>query len=117
MSNEPIQGKFLNMEPSAPTDPVCGERPAKGITVFKINQMNKDDYLCSQCRLSYGWTTKTVWLPTKFAIKGKLLLIDDDMTGNQEEWTVDEVYTPKLPYSYVNDRSQDYKKTREASDI
>lgn len=82
-----------------------------------MQTVSTGDYLCRQCQLSYGWTSKTFWIPSKFAIQGKLLLIDDDITGRQEEWTVDEVYGPELPYSYVNDRSQDYKKTREASDI
>lgn len=110
--------KFINLESiSDPNAPICGHRPDKGITVFRVNQISKGDYPCRQCQLSYGWTTKTFWIPSKFAIKGKSLLIDDDMTGIQEEWIVDEVYGPELPYSYVNDRSQDHKRTRKASDI
>lgn len=116
--SEKQEEKFLNLESiSDPNAQVCIPKPAKGITIYKVNQISKGDYPCRQCQLSYGWTTKTFWIPSKFAIQGKLLLIDDDMTGRQEEWTVDEVYCPELPYSYINERSQDYKKTREASDI
>ena len=79
--------------------------------------MGKDDPNCKQCELSVGWKSYTVWLPEKFAVNGKVLIIDNDMTGCKETWTVTEVYSKSLPYSYLNERSQDYKKTREASDI
>ena len=59
---------------------------------------------------------KTVWIPSKFAVKNKKLYIDDP-NGGREFWVVEEVYGKPVPYEEVNDRSQDYKRTREASDI
>jgi hypothetical protein len=87
------------------------------MTIKDLKKMTDDDNNCKQCKLSVGLTTKVSWLPSKFAIKGKVILIDDAVTGDQDTWTVDEVYGPELPYSYVNERSQDYKRTRRASDI
>ena len=87
------------------------------MTIKDLKKMGDDDPNCRQCLLEIGWTTKTVWLPSKFAVQGKRLIIDDDITGNKEEWIVYEVYNPELPYSYVNERSQDHKRTRKASDI
>ena len=73
-----------------------------------------------QCRLKgdspCDSVCKTVWIPSIHAKVGKPLIIDDPISGS-ERWVVEEVYSKELPYEYINERSQDYKKTREASDI
>ena len=75
------------------------------------------DYRCKQCLLSDGRRTYTAWIPEKFAIEGKIIDIDDDETGSKGRWVVKEVGKASSPYSYVNDRSQDHKRTRKTSDI
>jgi hypothetical protein len=52
------------------------------------------------------------YIPSKFAEVGKIIDIDDVAEG----LTVEAVYH-SMPYHVVNERSQDYKKTRQASDI
>lgn len=74
------------------------------------------DYTCQQCRLVNGSMHKTAWIPTKFAVKDKKIEIDDP-NGGREYWVVEDVYGAPVPYYEVNERSQDYKHTREASDI
>lgn len=73
-------------------------------------------YSCQQCRLVNGSMHQTAWIPSIFAIPNKLIAIVDDI-GREEEWTIEEVYGKPVSYKEVNDRSQDYKRTREASDI
>lgn len=60
--------------------------------------------------------TKVAWIPVKFAVMDKKLIIDDP-NGGREFWTVEAVYGKPISYEEVNERSQDYKRTREASDI
>ena len=74
------------------------------------------NYTCQQCLLVNGSMHKTVWIPSKFAVKNKKLYIDDP-NGGREFWVVEEVFNRIVSYSEVNERSQDYKHTREASDI
>ena len=74
------------------------------------------EYMCQQCKLVNGSMHKTTWIPSKFAVKGKSVVIDDP-NGPREQWMIEEVFNTILPYSEVNERSQDYKRTREASDI
>lgn len=52
------------------------------------------------------------YIPSSFAERGRIIDIDDVADG----LTVSEVYH-SMPYHVVNERSQDYKKTRQASDI
>lgn len=73
-------------------------------------------YTCQQCRLVNGSMHKTAWIPSAFAVKSKKIEIDDP-NGGRERWIVEEVFGATLPYNEVNERSQDYKRTREASDI
>jgi len=68
-----------------------------------------------QCELSRTETenTKTVttvWIPEKFAVKHKLIVI------NSVPWQISKVYG-RRDYKEVNERSQDYKHQRKASDI
>jgi hypothetical protein len=74
----------------------------------------------TQCKLIRGQETQTIWLPTKYATeKRRVGLREKTPQGGaywDEGWVVDEIYTT-LPSDYVLERSQDYKKTREASDV
>jgi len=64
--------------------------------------------------------TQMLWIPTKFATEGRHIgLREKTVQGGaywDEGWVVDKIFTT-MPSSYVLERSQDYKKTREASDI
>lgn len=58
-----------------------------------------------------GTRRSVVWVPEKYAVLGKVVkLIEED------GWEIIEVYNTR-PSAEVNERSQDYKKTRKASDI
>ena len=57
-----------------------------------------------------GLLITVTWLPDKFAIKNKSIIIDDF------QWTVNKIYN-KMPYKYINERSQDFKHQRKVSDI
>jgi len=69
-----------------------------------------------QCRLrrpTKDGTEETVaFLPEKFAVKGKWLKI-----GDINGWQVVSASGRKLSATTVNANSQDYKKTRRASDV
>ena len=73
-------------------------------------------YTCQQCYLVNGSMHQTVWLPSIFAVKGKTVAIVDDH-GGEVNWKVEEVYGRPVAYKEVNERSQDYKRTRKESDI
>ena len=66
-----------------------------------------------------GYQVDTAWIPEKFAIKGKFLQIKDPNGVFVNGWEVihgkaeDEV---ARDFTWLNERSRDYKKTRVASD-
>jgi hypothetical protein len=72
-----------------------------------------------QCRLSRrdstGETIRTVYIPEKYAVIGKTIRIDDD-PDTCHQWAIQETYGRMLS-SEVNERGQDYKRTRKASDV
>jgi hypothetical protein len=74
----------------------------------------------SQCKLTRNHEHQMLWIPTKFATEGRNIGLREKTPqgGNywDEGWTVEQVFTT-MPQDYVLERSQDYKKTREASDI
>ena len=74
------------------------------------------EYTCQQCELVNGSMRKISWIPSKFAVNNKKLYIDDP-NGGREFWIVERVFNRIMSYSEVNERSQDYKHTREASEI
>jgi len=69
-------------------------------------------YNSRQCLLNRNGLRTVSWIPEKFAIVGKFLKLKEE-----NGWQVEEVYDPAMAYEDVNERSQDYKKTRIASDI
>jgi len=73
-------------------------------------------YTCHQCYLRNGSIHKTAWIPSAFAKIDKKIIIDDP-TGGKETWLVEKVYGGPVSYDEVNERSQDFKNTRKASDI
>ena len=64
-----------------------------------------------QCKLRKGSIEDISWIPEKYAEKGKFLRIKDD-----NGWEVIEVFS-FMDEKELIPRSQDYKKTRIASDI
>ena len=65
-----------------------------------------------QCELSKGVSIQTSWLPVKFAVVGKFLKLKGD-----NGWEVKKVFDFAMKEDILKERSQDYKKTRLASDI
>ena len=55
---------------------------------------------------------QVAWIPEKFAVEGKFLRI-----GDSNGWKVETVGAISQTSQENNERSQDYKRTRKASDI
>jgi hypothetical protein len=68
-----------------------------------------------QCRLTKGNKVQYSWIPTKFAIKNKKLILKNE-NGDWEQWIVDEVYST-VSHKSLKFLEEQHKKTREASDI
>lgn len=72
-----------------------------------------------QCKLSRtdgpDLIYRTVYIPEKYAIRGKMIAIDENPEYTQA-WLIEETYGRMLS-SEVNERGQDYKRTRKASDV
>ena len=69
----------------------------------------------NQCWLVRGNARQMAWIPAKFAVAGRYLRLTD--AGVSEDgWKVVGVGA-KMMEDYVHERSQDYKHTRQASDI
>ena len=58
----------------------------------------------------------TCYIPEEYAIQYKTLQIKQEDGTWEDGWIVSNVFN-KLPSAIVRERSQDYKKTRKASDI
>lgn len=92
-----------------------------GRHIFIVGKIKKNRSGCkmsdyhTQCLLCRGNTKYSAWIPTKYAVLNEFISIKDK--GNWEDgWKVIAVYGT-LPTETVLERSQDYKKTRKASDI
>jgi hypothetical protein len=73
--------------------------------------MASDKETMVQCELHAGDRIHTAWIPKRFAVKGKRLIIDT-MPG---DWTVFATYAT-MELSEAHERSQDYAKHRDFSD-
>ncbi len=68
-----------------------------------------------QCWLVRGSARQMAWIPEKFAVAGHYLKLTEN--GRTEDgWQVAGVGA-SLPEDTIRERSQDYKHTRQASDI
>ena len=65
-----------------------------------------------QCRLQCDQMFQVSWIPEKFAVLGKRLILD----GDPGEWKVIAKYATK-PSKEIQARSQDYRNQRKVSDI
>jgi len=70
----------------------------------------------SQVKMSKGTLTQVSWIPADYATKGRLLKLRERGGEWDNGWIVEDVYAT-LNTDTVMKRSQDYKNTREASDI
>lgn len=69
-----------------------------------------------QCHLTKGVFSRTYWLPSKFAKKGKYLQLK--MASQWDDgWRVQEVYSIGLPHKVVMTLNEAYRNQREVSDI
>ena len=72
-------------------------------------------YQMKQCNLTrrkdHQLIRQTAWIPEKFAKKGEIVKI------NEAWWKITFVGTESKASDYIDDRSQDYKRTRKTSDI
>jgi hypothetical protein len=87
----------------------------------EIIVMATGTYNMRQCNMrrpsELGHEVQRAWIPEKFAVAGKFLELQNKATGEWENgWEVVGVGTGVLKSDIVNERSQDYKNTRKASD-
>lgn len=75
----------------------------------------KTKYL--QCNLKKGNLSTTSWIPENHAIKNKIVKLKQDNGSWDNGWEVIEIGTVRLDEEYVSERSRDYTKQRDASDI
>lgn len=81
------------------------------------------DYNVKQCKLKHFSETtfsmwySTQWIPEKFAKENTDIEVYEPSTDRWYPWSVEEVYEVPVDYDYIRERSQDYKRTRKASDI
>lgn len=69
-----------------------------------------------QCTLNRGRAQTVSWIPEKFATVGKVLALKDRAGEWTDGWEVAAV-GGRLEASVVNERSQEYKKHRNSTDI
>ena len=75
--------------------------------------MSKKDYNMVQCKLINNNIHLTSWIPVKYAKLNKVVSLK-----NTGKYTVGVIYNNIiLPRSVVIERSNDYKRTRKASDV
>jgi hypothetical protein len=68
-----------------------------------------------QCAMRRGESHQVAWIPEVFAVSGKI--VDLKQSGRIScGWLVTGVGDVRLDGAYLADRSQDYKRTRKASD-
>jgi hypothetical protein len=74
----------------------------------------------TQCHLTKPNETGLIhyhaYLPSDISVEGRVVKFKEDDGTWQEGWTVLKTYTEQ-EWKVVQERSQDYKKTRRASDI
>ena len=71
----------------------------------------------TQCELKRQNGDRTIsWIPQSFAIEGKYLKLKDEGVWTNG-WKVERVGCISLPENLVLQNRDDYRKTREASDI
>lgn len=69
----------------------------------------------TQCRLAQGTTKMVSWIPSDIAKVGNTVSVKDEK-GWDRNWIVEETFST-IDTEVMRERSQDYKKTRKASDV
>lgn len=71
--------------------------------------------LYTQCLLTNTKTlySQIAWIQSSIAKKNKVITLKDE----EGYFLVEETYPPQLDWKTLNERGQDYKRTRNASDI
>jgi hypothetical protein len=69
-----------------------------------------------QCLLGRGTARQVAWIPSALAMPNKHLRLKCDDVW-EDGWQVLRAGSIALSYAYLRDRSQDYRHTRQASDI
>lgn len=71
-----------------------------------------------QCKLIKNNTVQQAWIDKRYAVKDKYVKIKQADGTWDDGWLVIEAFdNVQVDSKIVNERSQDYKKTRQASDI
>lgn len=79
--------------------------------------MSKKVHFSVQCRMVNGRRILVSWIPEPYAIKGKVLrLFDRNKKEWEDNWVVMDVGS-KQPYEFIRERSQDYKRMKDITDI
>lgn len=94
------------------------QKNTKGVTMntFSNTFSNHTRSTFQQCKMKRGDKIHTAWIPSKYAKQGEYIKIRE-----KGEWIdgycVEEVGSIKMREDFIKERSQDYKRTRQASDI
>jgi hypothetical protein len=70
-----------------------------------------------QCELKRENQHLVSWIPKEYAIKGKYLKLKSQDGEWEDGWEVEYVGEKDMPENVLDFQSQDYKRTRKASDI
>ena len=70
----------------------------------------------TQCSLSRNGAELVSWIPSKIAVKGATVRLKEEDGSWSEGWVVRATYAI-MPSPDVKERSRDYTRTRETSDI
>ena len=70
-----------------------------------------------QCTLRRGSGYTVSWLPERFAVPQKYLKLKNENGSWEDGWRVSSIGSQRWDAAYLNERSQDFKHQREASDV
>jgi hypothetical protein len=70
-----------------------------------------------QCQLTKDNKKRVAWIPSKFALVGKVIKIKDDNGEWNDGWIVERASSNEVCEDYLVEHERDYKHQREASDI
>lgn len=76
------------------------------------------EHTYTQCLMERAGINYTAWIPSEFAKIGKIVDLEMETGVWEKGWVVEAAYNNSIrTHTQVVARSQDYKKTRKASDI
>jgi hypothetical protein len=86
-----------------------------------MSKVKQPKYWMKQCNMTKetenGVSNTVSWIPEEYAKVGRILKLKNDDDVWVDGWKVVSASSGRRSYEECNERSQDYKRTRKASDI